>query len=122
MTYVEVFGIIPSWLLGAIHWLCGLVVVSEALNKLERTDLFDGRTGLVMRLVGLTWLLTPWWWKRHQVVKSIKLIAWIFLACGGAGAVATPFMHLEHPSLQDACVLLGFALLIVRTRFKETQP
>ena len=46
-------------------------------------------------------------------------MAWALLALGGAGAVITPFLPLEAPTLQDACVLLGFAVLIVRTRVKE---
>lgn len=122
MFYLDVFSFLPPLLLRAIHWTAGIIILAEALNKLERTDLFDSRTGLLMRLWGLAWLLTPWWWKRHQVIKSIKLIAWVFLATGAASAVATPFMQLEPPTLQDASVLLGFALLIVRTRFKEFLP
>lgn len=103
MIYAEVFGLIPSWLLGALHWVCGLLVLAEALNKLERTAAFV--RGLGWRLRTATWL---------------KVIAWMFLAMGAAGALVTPLLHLERPSLQDVCVLLGFAILIIRSRVKET--
>lgn len=104
-----------------VHWLSGLVVLAEALNKLERTDLFDGRNGLWPRVAGLGWLFVPWRWRLARVVMVVKLAAWALLAIGGAGAVATPFMALEKPSLQDLAVIAGFALLIVRSRLKETQ-
>jgi hypothetical protein len=43
----------------------------------------------------------------------------MLLAVGGAGAIVTPLMRLQPPTLQDVCVMLGFAVLIVRTRVKE---
>lgn len=85
-----------------VHWVSGLIVVAEALNKLERTA--PCRPGLAPRERATEWL---------------KAIAWALLAVGGAGAVITPLLPLEQPTLQDACVLLGFAVLIVRTRVKE---
>lgn len=88
--------------LWAIHWLAGLIVVAEALNKLERTSPF-----------------APDLQARQRVVDGLKALAWSLLAIGGGGAVATPLLGLEKPSLQDVCVLLGFAVLIVRTRVKE---
>ncbi len=89
-------------LLGLVHWLSGIVVLAEALNKLERTA--PCRRGLAPRERATEWL---------------KAIAWALLAVGGAGAFITPLLPLETPTLQDACVLLGFAVLIVRTRVKE---
>lgn len=88
--------------LAVVHWLSGLIVLAEALNKLERTA--PCRRGLPTREC-----LTEW----------LKAVAWALLAVGGAGALITPLLPLEQPTLQDACVLLGFATLIVRTRVKE---
>jgi len=85
-----------------LHWLAGLITVAEALNKLERTaPLARGLDA------------------RERVTEWLKALAWACLAIGGAGAVITPFLHLEAPTLQDASVLVGFAVLIVRTRVKE---
>lgn len=91
-----------SEILNAVHWLCGLVVLAEALNKLERTA--PCRRGL-----------TP----RERATEILKAVAWMLLALGGGGAVATPILQLQAPSLRDVCVALGFAVLIVRTRVKE---
>lgn len=85
-----------------IHWLAGIIVLAEALNKLERTA--PCAPGLPTRERATEWL---------------KALAWALLAIGGAGAVITPLMPLQAPSLQDVCILLGFAVLIVRTRVKE---
>lgn len=85
-----------------IHWLAGLVVLAEALNKLERVDPLAA---------GLT---------RHaRVVDGLKALAWLLLAVGAGGALITPLLALEPPTLQDVAVLTGFAVLIVRTRIKE---
>lgn len=89
-------------LLAAVHWISGVIVLAEALNKLERTAPF--RPGL-----------TP----RERLTDALKALAWALLAIGGAGACITPLLHLEVPTLQDVCILLGFAVLIVRTRVKE---
>lgn len=88
--------------LALVHWLSGAIVLAEALNKLERTA--PCRPGLTAR---------------ERITDWLKAIAWALLALGGAGAVITPLLPLEQPTLQDACVLLGFAVLIVRTRVKE---
>ena len=89
-------------LIHLVHWLAGLVVLAEALNKLERTaPLAHGLS------------------VRERFVDWLKALAWLLLALGGAGAVITPLMKMELPTLQDLCVLLGFAVLIVRTRLKE---
>lgn len=89
-------------MIAVIHWICGLIVLAEALNKLERTAPFAR---------GLS---------RHQrVVDGLKALAWALLALGGAGAVITPLLALEPPTLHDMCVTAGFAVLIIRTRVKE---
>jgi hypothetical protein len=111
-----------AFLIAGLHWLCGLIVLSEALNKIERTDIFDGRHGALARLAGLAWLLTPWRWTCPRVVIALKLLAWAALAVGGAGALVTPFLHFEPPGVRDLAVIGGFALLIVRSRLKECMP
>lgn len=99
-----------------IHWLAGLVVLAEALNKLERVD-------------PMACGLSP----HDRVVDSLKALAWLLLAFGAGGAVATPLLEacgvihipsflppiFERPSLNDTAMMLGFAVLIVRTRVKE---
>lgn len=99
-----------------LHVLSGLVVLAEALNKLERTD-------------PLAAGLTP----HERIVEALKALAWMLLAMGAGGAIAAPvllslglkpdsmdiLMRLDRPTLGETCVLLGFAVLIVRTRVKE---
>ena len=97
------------------HWLAGLVVLAEALNKLERTAPF-----------------APGMTAHARVVDGLKALAWALLAIGAGGAIASPvlthwgahipapktLMH-QAPTLAETAVLLGFAVLIVRTRVKE---
>ena len=86
----------------AIYWLAGLIVLAEALNKLERAD--SSITG-------------PW---RKVALRWLKILAWTLLAMGGAGALATPFLHGSHyPELQEVSMMVGFAVLVLRTRLKE---
>jgi hypothetical protein len=98
----DVFAFISPSVLQSLHWLAGLVVLAEALNKLQRTA--PCAPGLSRQVRTTVWL---------------KALAWLLLAVGGAGAMVTPLMRLQPPTLQDACVMLGFAVLIVRTRVKE---
>lgn len=102
-------------LLQVLHVLAGIVVLAEALNKMERTDpLAKG--------------LTP----RQRVVDGLKALAWLLLGLGAAGAPAVPvlrllgidhlpaaWLHMDHPTTDQVLVLVGFAVLIVRTRVKE---
>lgn len=97
------------------HWFAGFVVLAEALNKLERINLHVSNVRL-----------------RDRVTEILKALAWLLLAIGAGGAVATPallwlgvqsantpLMHLESATLAETAVLSGFAVLIVRTRVKE---
>lgn len=99
-----------------LHVMAGLVVLAEALNKLERCDPLNPKLTL-----------------RERVVDSLKAVAWGLMALGAGGAVAGPvllllgvdrssvdlLMRLEHPTFDQVAVLGGFAVLIVRTRLKE---
>jgi len=91
-----------------LHWLAGLVILAEALNKVERTA--PCAPGL-----------TP----HARLVASLKALAWALLAIGGALAVFAPlFFALQAtsakpPSLSETAIAAGFAVLIVRTRVKE---
>ena len=98
----DVFAFVPAGTLSAAHFVAGLIVLAEALNKLERCAPFArGICG------------------RARFAAALKCIAWILLAMGGAGAMVTPLMQLDAPTLQDCAVIVGFAVLIVRSRFKE---
>lgn len=110
--------------IGLLHFLAGAIVLAEALNKLERTK--PAARGL-----------TP----RARLVEALKALAWFLLSLGAGGAVAAPLliamgfptiamdlpdsigsvvlMRLERPTVDQLAVLLGFAVLIVRTRLKE---
>jgi hypothetical protein len=98
-----------------LHWLAGFIVLAEALNKLERTA-----------------PCAPGISRHDRVVDGLKALAWALLALGGGGAVATPILAAmgvhsstsqmalhQAPSFEETAVLLGFAVLIVRTRIKE---
>lgn len=99
-----------------LHLLAGLLVLAEALNKLERCD-----------------PLNPRFTRNERAVEVLKALAWGLLALGAGGAVAAPVFlalgakpvdlylltRLEEPTLDQVCVLVGFAVLIVRTRIKE---
>lgn len=95
----------------ALQWLAGLVVLAEALNKMERVD-----------------VLAPGMSLHQRVVDGLKALAWMLLALGAGGAVARPLLvGLDDGTspagfmvqLGDTCTMLGFAVLIVRTRVKE---
>lgn len=100
-------------LLVLLHWLAGVVILAEAANKLHRTD------PLARSLSA-----------RERGVALAKVFAWICLAIAAGGAVIRPFVRANHwaphsllvidrVSLVDVLALVGFALLIVRSRFKE---
>ena len=89
--------------LDILHWVAGAVVLAESLNKLERVDLQSTRP------------------MQQKIIDSVKAIAWILLALGGAGAIISPLAAglIPKPNLQDVCVIVGCAALIIRTRIKE---
>jgi hypothetical protein len=85
-----------------VHILAGLIVLAEALNKLERSNPFD--PGLHGRALVVCWL---------------KMLGWALLAAGSAGAAAAPVLDDCRPSVSAVCVQVGFALLVVRSRLGE---
>lgn len=93
--------------MNALHWIAGLIVLAEALNKLERSCPL--RAGLSPRL---------------RLVEWLKTLGWMALAMGSGAAVFLPlllpgtYLQWLRP-LTDAAVLIGFAILIVRTRVRE---
>lgn len=89
-------------ILATLHLLAGIVVLAEALNKIERIDVFTLPPGC-----------------RTRAVVWLKLTGWLLLALGSAGALVMPMLDLESPSAQDVCVLLGFAVLVLRSRLRE---
>lgn len=91
-----------AFLLIVAHWFSGLVVLAEALNKLER---------LQVRWRGVST------WARAALL--LKLLAWVCLAIGAAGAVAGPLVAAPRPQLDDVVMIAGFAILIIRTRVKD---
>jgi hypothetical protein len=92
-----------EWLIGLVHWLCGAVVLAEALNKLERIDLYGPHS------------------TRQKIGDSVQVLAWGLLALGSAGAIIRPLAVdlIAYPSWQDVCVIAGCAALIIRARIKE---
>lgn len=89
-------------MIDVIHFISGVVILAEALNKLERCH---------PMAPGLTC--------HARVVDALKALAWGLLALAGGGAIVTPLLPLETPTLQDTALAAGFATLIIRTRVKE---
>jgi len=100
-----------------LHWIAGLIVLAEALNKLERCTPFAS---------GLT--------RYARLVDLLKALAWSLLALGAGGAVSTPVMILlgvpmasvpkflmDAPTIANTAILAGFAVLIIRTRVREIE-
>lgn len=99
-----------------LHVVAGLIVLAEALNKLERCHLFKP---------GLSRL--------ERLAETLKALAWLLLALGAGGAIAGPLMlaigadmdwlprviRIEWPTLDQVATMVGFAVLVVRTRVKE---
>lgn len=98
-----------------LHWISGLIVLAEALNKLERCTPFAR---------GLT--------RYARVVDLLKALAWASLALGAGGAVSKPILTLlgtthipkfliDTPTIANTAILFGFAVLIIRTRVREIE-
>ena len=91
--------------LDILHTLAGIIVLAEALNKLERTNPFA--SGLSCR---------------ERVVVWLKSLGWFALAVGSAGAAGCTLLYTCAPSFGEASTMVGFALLVVRSRVGEVLP
>lgn len=97
--------------------IAAVVVFSEGCNKLERTA-----------------PLEPGLHLRARVVVLLKVLAWISMVMGSAGVFVRPFIVIPPGQFHTLgtflvsdrssllLVLGGFALFIVRSRFKERIP
>ena len=98
-----------------IHWLAGVVVLAEALNKLERTTPF-----------------APNLPHRKRLSDGFKTVAWTLMALGAGSALMAPVIGdfgltgpasqmLSHakPSVAETASMLGFAVHIIYARLKE---
>lgn len=84
-----------------IHFICCFIVLSEALNKLERSSISSSSSIHVKTLM------------------LFKIFSWGALAVGSFFGVLAPLMPVQPPSFADMLFALGCATLIVRTRIKE---
>lgn len=86
-------------MLAAVNWLAGMIVVAEALNKLERLSLRRMRLSLS---------------------RAVQFLAWSAIAIGGGGAVIHPLLDVPPPQrLGDVCALAGLAIVIVHCRYLQ---
>ena len=98
-----------------VHTLASVIVLAEALNKLERTMPF-----------------APGMSAHARLVDGLKALAWSLLALGSGCSVIEPLLlannlrssylpmfDLDPPLMNETAVMVGFAVLIVRTRIKE---
>jgi len=91
-----------------INCLAGLIIVAEAMNKLHRTA--PCAAGLSCH---------------GRIVAILKACAWLLLGFGGGAVLFAPVFALLQPngiaptSLSETSTMVGFAILIIRTRVKE---
>lgn len=88
-----------SILLAIVHWVAALIVLAEALNKLERADL-RGRNYTL----------------RGRVAVWLSVVAWAVLAAGSAGILVAPLMAFTWPITPDTLALWGVAAWVVGAR------
>lgn len=102
-----------------LHWIAGFIVVAEALNKLERTDLFAKCRGRYPMVWGFAMLVMPWRWALEQAILVFKVIGWMLLAVCAGYAVMRPLVHVRLPDPEDTAGLVGIACLVIRARLLE---
>lgn len=90
----------PTILL-VLHWFAGLVVLAIGLAQLEHISPCEK---------GLS--------KRVRYRLFAEAFFWAALCIGAAGAVVSPLLPLEKPTLQDACALVGLAGVILCGRLR----
>jgi hypothetical protein len=104
-----------STIVSVIHWLAAVIVLAEALNKLERSMPHAPGIG-----------------RRQRVVDSLKALSWALMALGAGGALVGPLLGglglridqaqviiPKAPSASETVTMLGLAFMIIRTRVKE---
>ena len=89
-----------------LYSAAGLIVLMEALNKLERTA--------PLHICGLS--------TRERAVLWLKATAWLLLTFGGGGALMTLVLDGNDPTAREMCMTLGFACLVLRSRIRELIP
>ena len=96
-----------------LHALAALVILAEASFKAELSN--PCKSGLC---------------PRSRALEALKAFAWVLLAFGSGASVLLPLLataqaasgaRLPTPTLESTVVMVGFAVLIIRTRFKEAQ-
>ena len=95
-----------------LHALVALVILAEASFKAELSN--PCKAGLC---------------PRNRALEVLKSFAWVLLAFGAGASLFLPLMGsalassqdylLPTPSLQNTAIMVGFAVLIIRTRVKE---
>ncbi len=135
-------------LLAFIHWFAALVIIVEAFNKIERTEIFGVDEVLRARLAALrdsgdgggrAWTANRakcLWWRlvsmrdraidmirsgtwRQRVVDCLKATGWVLLAIGAGGALVGPLLPANTSRGADVCIAIGFAILVIRSRVRE---
>lgn len=110
-----------SWLYG-LQLIAALVVLAESLNKIHRSDIFEGIAGTSDRIKSLAWLLRPLAWRRDRVIIVLKVFGWFLLSTGAVMELVQQLLSYSprwYEQAQAMCFTCGFALLIVRSRLKE---
>lgn len=108
-------------LLSAVNFAAGVVVVAEALNKLERIDVFGLREH---RDEARAWrvlvsFLMPWRWGPGTGSRLVQFVAWFACAIGGGGAIMLPFLENAPRLPANVLALAGFAIIIAHARYLE---
>ena len=85
-----------------VYWCAALVVLAEALNKLQRTDIL--RRGMTR-------------WARFREI--LNALGWACFAIGAGGAWVSPLLYSRTVHVQDVVVMAGLALFVVHRRLKE---
>ena len=95
------------------HAAASFVILTEAVYKLELA--YPCARGISARV---------------RLLQVLKSLAWLLLAFGAGASLLVPLLGsawastashlLPMPSLQNTAITVGFAVLIVRTRFKES--
>ena len=102
MTSTDVIPYIPQTLLFCVYWLAAIIVLAEALNKLQRTDPL--RRGL-----------RP----MERLSAVLNVLGWMLFAVASAGAIVSPVLISHAVRLQDAALMLGLAVFVIHRRLKE---